>query len=586
MKKLFESEKEIYFLNNQKPVLASQLQQQFNLTPLTSNILSSRDGASLEFVKSYLFPSLSGIPDPFLFHDMEKCVSRIYDAIIQNENILIYGDYDVDGITATTIIINFFKSLSYLSVRYYIPDRFSDGYGLNLDRILQLYKSTPFRLLITVDCGISNAEEINVLTKHNIDVIVTDHHLGRHPPSQALSVLNPSMPGSGFPFPYLSGVGVTFFLLLALRRHLRDKGFWNVSRPEPNLGKYLDMVALGSIADMVPLIGLNRILVAFGLKVMMNTANTGLKLFLESLDLSDRPLSTQDVAFRIAPRLNAAGRLENASKGVSLFTTQDKIHALALLKELENLNTLRQKIVRHFLEEAHQKISQNEGFISPFVIILWDSMWHEGVMGIVASRLVEIYNRSVMLISLKGNEGKGSARGVTGLNVYKAFESCISSLVAFGGHPMAGGIRVKADKIIEFSENFSSALEKQSQGKSLKTEIYVDALVKKGDLSNKFFDELQNLKPFGVGNPPPLLGFWGYKLKAAKLLKGKHVKLSLFSKGGFEVQGIAFNSQEWFKKLKPTTPFFAVPTLNHWNGRSTPQLIVKRFIKNIEGYPC
>ncbi len=577
MKKILESEKAIYYLKKPNVDLARKLQQKFELTPLTASILACRDDGFLDQAGAFFSPSLSNFPDPFLFRDMKKSVSRIYDAIMQNEGILVYGDYDVDGITATAIVTNFFKAFSY-PVRYYIPNRFADGYGLNLDRILQLYQKTPFSLLITVDCGISNNDIINTLTRHKIDVIVTDHHQAKRAPSKAFSALNPAIPGCGFPFPHLSGVGVAFFLLIALRRYQRDKGFWNKTRPEPNLGKYLDVVALGTIADMVPLTGVNRILVTYGLKALAHSSNIGLKTFLETLNLANKPLTTQDIAFRIAPRLNAAGRLDTASKGVSLFTTTDKTLALTLSKTLDQLNTRRQKIMKQLLDDVFRKINRNECFISPFAIVLWDASWHEGVMGIVASKIVETYGRPAVLISLKRDMGKGSIRGIAGFNIFQALQTCVSSLVSFGGHPMAGGITIKASQITAFAKNFSSALEKQCQGKPIKAAVYIDALVKNGALTRAFFDELQNLAPFGTGNPSPLLWFCGYRLKAIKLLKGKHIKFFISSGDDFNVQGIAFNAPEWFGKMSRASSFFAVPTRNTWNGHIAPQLVVKKFI--------
>jgi len=578
VKKILESEKEAYYLKKPNPDLARQLQQKFKLTPLTARILSCRGDGFLEQADVYFSPSLSNLPDPFLFRDMRKSVSRIYNAIMQNEEILIYGDYDVDGITATAIVVNFFKAFSY-PIRYYIPNRFTDGYGLNLDRILQLYKNAPFNLLITVDCGISDADVISTLADHKIDVIVTDHHQAKHAPSSAFSTLNPAIPGCRFPFSSLSGVGVAFFLLMALRRYQRDKKFWEKTRPEPNLGKYLDLVSLGTIADMVPLTGVNRILASYGLRILMHSSNVGLKVFLETLNLRNKPLDTQDVAFRIAPRLNAAGRLDAAAKGVSLFTTTDVHKALTLSKKLEQLNRRRQGIMKYLLDDVFRKIEQNEGFVSPFAIVLWGYSWHEGILGIAASKIVEAYGRPAVLISLKKDKGKGSVRGTEGLNIYQALQTCAPSLVSFGGHPLAGGISIKENKIAEFAKNFSSALESQCHGKSVKTKILIDAFVKNGDLTRKFFDELQILAPFGAGNPTPLLGFYDYRLKSPRLLKEKHIKFSLSSGRNFEVQGIAFNSGEWFKKLNPTSSFLAVPTHNSWNGHITPQLVVKKFIE-------
>jgi single-stranded-DNA-specific exonuclease len=235
--------------------------------------------------------------------------------------------------------------------------------------------------------------------------------------------------------------------------------------------------------------------------------------------------------------------------------------------------------MKHLLTDVFRKIERNEGVISPFAIVLWDPQWHEGILGIAASKIVETYGRPAVLISLKENKGKGSIRGTEGLNIYQALQTCAPLLVSFGGHPLAGGISIKESKIAAFAKSFSSALESQCHGKPVKTKVFIDAFVKSGDLTRKFFDELQILAPFGPGNPSPLLGFYGYKLKTPRLLKEKHIKFSLSSGNSFEVQGIAFNSGKWFKKLNLMPSFFAIPTYNTWNGHTAPQLVVRKFVK-------
>ena len=500
LKIVHETETEIIYLKEPDPEIIKRFQSKLEITELTARIIANRGVGTEEEAMSYLNPLLKSLPDPFRFQDMRKAVNRLYRAICQRESILVYGDYDVDGITSTSLILMFFESLSF-PVRYYIPDRFSDGYGLNEDRLLALYDESPFHLLITVDCGITGDSAITTLKEMGVDTIVTDHHRAETGPEDAIAVLNPSLEGCTFPFKDLAGVGVAFFLLIALRAFLREKGFWlSKQLPEPDLRKFLDIVCIGTIADMVPLQGVNRTLVSYGLKVLTRSENLGLRSFLETLKLSGDVISPWEISFQVAPRFNATGRMENGTTGVSLLTAKNDNQARSIAAKMENLNRKRHSIESMVLEEAKEMIEENVGYLTPFAIVLWSDTWHEGIIGIVASKLVEIYARPVTLISFNGNDGKGSIRGIPGIDIYKVLQSCESRLISYGGHSMAGGIRIRKSDLPKFAHEFSKGIEKQNGGRLPKKEWHLDGIIDSVGMSEKFFAELPKLEPFGMGN--------------------------------------------------------------------------------------
>ena len=579
MKIIHETDAEVVYLKEPDSELINKIESKFGITPLTAKIIANRGMKSMEEIANFLHPRLKNIPSPFLFEDMGKIVDRIYTSVIQKESVLIYGDYDVDGITSTTLLLKFFETFSY-PVRYYIPDRFSDGYGLNGQRLIELYQKSTFHLLITVDCGITGNDVIKELAKLGVDTIVTDHHRAETKPDGAFGVLDPSLEGCHFPYKHLAGVGVAFFLLIALRSYLREKGFWQVRQiAEPDLRQFLDIVCIGTIADMVPLHDVNRILVNSGLDMLAATRNLGLSHFLEALKLSRKDtIMPWEVSFQIAPRINAAGRLASGTIGVSLLTARDSSVARSISQKLENLNRKRQALENKLLEDTKNMIESNSGYISPFAIILWDEKWHEGVIGIVASKLVEAYGRPVALIHFDGELGKGSLRGIAGSDIYRALQYCSSYLVSFGGHALAGGIKVNKPDLPLFAEQFSSAIENQLGGILPKKQWVLDEIIYAGGIPDRFFMELEKLEPFGIGNPPPLLGFFNFQVKSKKLLQEKHIRLTIKHRNGKAIQAIAFNAENYWIEVDRISGIIGVPGINRWNGNTIPQINIKRFL--------
>ncbi len=571
---------EIFALKEPNPLFVGEIKNRFHLTELTSRILANREFRSLEEISAFLSPRLMDIPDPFLFREMPRVVERIHKAIINRESILIYGDYDVDGVTSTALIVNFFRHLGY-PVRYHIPNRFTDGYGLNVQTLRALHAANPFSLLITVDCGTSNEEVILELKNMGVDTIVTDHHQAVKRPSGAFGVLNPALPECPFPYQELSGAGVVFFLLIALRKHFRDTGLWHKNKvTEPDLRNYLDLAGIGTVADMVPLKYINRILVTTGLDILANTKRIGLRAFLSHLGLYGKEsISPWEIAFQVAPRFNAAGRLSDASLCVSLLTAESPREAADIVSELEALNAKRQGIEKKLLEQLNSEIEKGNGYLSPYAVVLWGEEWHEGVIGIAASKLVEKFGRPTVLITFSRQEGKGSVRGVSDVNIFKALRQCHHLLEAYGGHPMAGGLKINKENLHAFCETFSLSIEKQLDGTPPKKRWEIDAIIDGEEISPQFFSELPRLEPFGTGNPPPLLMFRGVKVFSKRLLKDKHIKISFGTRAGSApVSGVAFNAEKEWETIDQVTGLVGVPTLNVWNGTTTPQINIKRFL--------
>ena len=578
LKIIHETKNEIFYLREPELEIIERLQSRFEITELTAKIIANR-GVTTEAEATYfLNPLLKNLPDPFLFQDMKKAVERLYSAITRKESILVYGDYDVDGITSTTLFLTFFESIA-LPIRFHIPDRFSDGYGLNEDRLLALYSESPFHLLITVDCGITGDTAITRLKEMGVDTIVTDHHRAETRPENAVAVLNPSVKGCSFPFKDLAGVGVVFFLLIALRAFLREKGFWESERlTEPDLRKFLDIVCIGTIADMVPLLGVNRTLVSYGLKILTHSENLGLKSFLESLKLSRDAISPWEISFQIAPRFNATGRMENGSTGVSLLMAKDGNMARLISTKMESLNRKRHSIEELMLEDMREKIEANAGYMTPFAIVLWSSEWHEGIIGIVASKLVDIYARPVALISLRESYGKGSIRGIPGIDIFKVLQDCKPWLISYGGHSMAGGIKIEESSLTQFAKEFSKSIEKQNGGRLPKKEWFMDEIISSTDIFDRFFSELPKLEPFGLGNPPPLFGFFDFEVLSKRLIRDKHIRFVIRPQTGKPIQAIAFNAAEHWNRFESASGIVGVPTINYWKGNVTPQINVRKFL--------
>ena len=479
------------------------LSPQLGISPLLSQLLSARNITTPEEAEVFLSPKLSDLHSPFLMKDMEKVVKRISKAIKSQEEIMLYGDYDVDGVTGISILLLFLRDAG-ARVSFFIPDRVEEGYGLHTEALKRI-KEEGAKLIITVDCGTSDVEQVKFAKQQGMEVIITDHHEvpGVLPPAYA--ILNPRLGDCGFPFDKLAGVGVVFNLLMALRRTLKDKGFWE-GRSMPNLKEYLDLVALGTIADVVPLIDENRILVKYGLKELTRGSRIGIKALKKVCGLSDTVITSYLVAFRLAPRINAPGRLSRARRSVTLLTTDDHQEAQEIALNLEQENTQRQQLEGRILKEACALIEVDPKFGERKSIVLASPEWHPGVIGICASRLLDRYYKPSVLIACDDRKGigKGSARSSESFHLYEGLKECEHLLTNYGGHHSAAGLTIELSKLEDFKVLFDAVVSENISEEENIPFLKIDAEISLNEVSEQLVSEIAKLEPFGICNPEPV----------------------------------------------------------------------------------
>lgn len=500
--------------------LQEALGAKLNILPVTAQLLINRGLVDCDKAFSFLTPDLKDLHDPFLMAGMDRAAARINEAVRSAQKIAVYGDYDVDGTTSTALLHLFFKELGVDTVCY-IPDRHKEGYGLNCEAVKKL-AAQGVRLLLTVDCGSSNHEEIALANTLGVDVIVTDHHELPSGLPPAYAVINPKQKGCSFPFKGLAGVGVAFNLAMAVRALLRKAGWFTGA--EPNLKKYLDLVAIGTVADMVPLLDENRVLVSYGLKELDSTRRTGLIALKEAVGIKAGKVDSDNIAYNIAPRINAAGRVASAATALRLLTTDDAAAARALAASLDRENHSRQKLEEEILKEAVQMCGAH---VSGRGIVLSCDGWHSGVIGIVASRLAERFSRPVVLIAVDGNVGKGSARGIRSYNILEGIMACAGLLERYGGHKAAAGLTLRKDNIEGFREAFLRHVNGTLSDDDLVPEIVLDAQVSLGEIDLRMVSEIGSLAPFGVANREPLLCCTDAHIIGTEVVKSRHLRFKL-----------------------------------------------------------
>jgi single-stranded-DNA-specific exonuclease len=546
-----------------------QLAKELGISPLLGHLLYNRGITELVKAEAFLTPTLDHLHDPFLFKDMKRAVKRLKQAIDNQETVLIYGDYDVDGITSISLIIRVLSKCLPGKLIYYIPKRLEEGYGLHLGS-LDKALAKGVTLIITVDCGISAMEEGSFLKAQGVDLIITDHHEPKGVLPEAYALIDPKVPESGYPFIQLAGVGVAFKLLQGLASVM----------PEilERLLANLDLVAFGTVADIVPLLDENRVLVKYGLEQIQKTDNIGLQALIQGTSLKEREITSGHIGFMLAPRVNAAGRMANPSLGVKLFLTNDPLQAIDLAKKLEKENLTRQEIESVVLQEAKAQIEADPDVQNEHALVLAGEKWHLGVIGIVASKLVDIYNKPVILIGLDGEEGRGSGRSLKGFNLFDALDCCQEHMIKFGGHEFAAGLSITRQQIPAFREAFlKEAKEKLSQEALIPT-IQIEGLI---DLSGVTLDlarELGKLAPCGSSNPTPILGCKSVDLIDYKNVgeNGKHLKLKVAAQDVI-CEGIGFNLGFIQSELASTSEVDLAFSLeeNNWNGNVQIQLNLK-----------
>lgn len=569
------------------------LEREIKLSPLMARLLINRGIVDVDKAFCFLSPSLKNLHDPFRMKDMDKAVFRIARAIRDKEKIVVYGDYDVDGTTATALLCLFFNAVN-ASVSHYIPERLKQGYGLNREALKQL-ADTGARLVITADCGITNYEETLFANSLGLDVIITDHH---EPPDRlppAYAILNPKQSDCSFPFKELAGVGVAFNLAIALRTRMRECGMLNAEGGAPNLKNYTDLVALGTVADMVPLLDENRIFVKYGLDELSAGKRPGIRALKEISGISGA-VTTGAVGFQLAPRINAAGRLDNASLGVRLLLTLDDREAMDIARELDRENLERQRLEKKILSDAIDIVEDKAFEIhTKKGIVLAREGWHPGVIGIVASRLVDRYRRPTIVISIQDKSGKGSARGIRNFHILDALEKCKDVLERFGGHKMAAGLTISKENIELFETSFYSLTEESLSFEDLMPEISLDSYIALAELNEKIVAEIGFLAPFGMANPEPLLGARGADIIQSEVVGNNHLRLKIRQAEGLRLKAEEKTVFPSALSLKPSACFDGIaygmggihpvkgngfdiafmPYIDEWNGNRSLRLKVK-----------
>ncbi len=549
-----------------------RVREALDCRPLTAAILVNRGVATAEAARAFMDGALSGLRPPFGIRDMDAAVRRIAHALQEREKILIFGDYDVDGVTATTLLLEFLRE-SGADVSFYIPHRTREGYDFQANHVLQVAIPRGVDLIVTVDCGSTRHEAVRLAGESGIDVVVTDHHtIGAPPPAEA--VVNPRRADCDAGFDHLAGVGVAFSLLICLRRHLRETGFWS-GRKEPNLRAFSDLVALGTVADMVPLVAENRILSRIGLSELNRGERRGVAALAAAAGLSPTGIRADDIAFRLAPRLNVAGRLGHAETAVELLTTRSADRAAAIAEELNRLNRRRQETEKRMLDQAEAELARRPALLSGNSLALAHPDWHEGVLGIVAAKLVDRYWRPVILMSARPPLGKGSGRSIPGVNLHDALVACAGHLKKFGGHPMAAGLQIDTDRIDAFREAFEAAVSRGTRPERFRRVLPIDAELDFDAVEPGLVDEIESLGPFGEGNPEPLFMARNVNVVSAHVVGRFHRRMSLRPEGaGAALDAIRFNVDPKERPARFDALAFRL-RWNRWNGAKRIQIVVE-----------
>ncbi len=539
--------------------------------PVAAQVLAARGYRTVEQVADFLADGLDRLPDPLTMKGMPQAVERLARAVLQKERTTLWGDYDVDGVSSTSLLSLFLAQLGH-PVETYIPHRLGEGYGLNRPGVERI-AGNGTRVLVTLDCGITSHAEIALAQARGVDVVVVDHHAVPETMPPAVAVLNPMQPGCGYPTRGLCAAGVAFNLCIGLRKHLREKGYF-AARAEPNLKDLLDLVALATVADVVPLTGVNRILVKQGLKVLTQAKRPGVQALKDVAGLSGDEITAAHVGYRLGPRINAAGRLDDASIGLRLLTARSYEEALPLARQLDAANAERQQIEKQILVEAVDAASLAVAR-GARGLVLANEGWHPGVVGIVASRVVERFHRPTVLIGLREGLGRGSARSIEGFHLYDALKSCAGHLERFGGHKAAAGLSVEAGKLEAFTAAFEKVAHERLSEADLVPRCRVDAVVRPAELDGRAIQALLKLAPFGAGHPEPVLAVTSVttvpKVLAAKV-EGEAGHLKLMVESAPHLDFIGFRLAEKLPLTKGPVDLAFQIKIDDWRGVPRVQL--------------
>lgn len=563
MKKKWE-----YYKHEEEKV--KQIAEEYHICEVIAGILVNRGITEEEQIRIFLDPKRTDFHDPFLMPDMEKAVNRILVAMKKKEPILIYGDYDVDGITSITVLKSFLEERG-LTVEAHIPNRLEEGYGLNKEAIKEI-ANKGYRLMITVDCGISGIEEVAYANSLGMETIVTDHHEPAEVLPEAIAIVDAKRKDNQYPFNQLAGVGVVFKLIQAIgiKLGLEEKEYL----------KYLDIVCVGTISDIVPLVDENRVIAKLGLRLVERTRNKGLRALL--IASGYKTVDSNTISFGIAPRINACGRMGYQEEALRLFLTEDEKEAQELTEKLNAYNRNRQETEKRIFQEALQKIQDEEIEQKKATIVLGADDWHHGVIGIVSSKITDMYFKPSILICFEGEEGKGSGRSVPGFDLHEALSKCSNTLEKYGGHSMAVGLSVKKSQFKQFKEEFEQ-IAKEKKVEEILPVIYIDGQITLKDMNRELIQELKKLEPFGEGNKMPLFVYRNLKINSIRALsEGKHIKLTLKDEG-YLINAIGFNmgylANEY--RIGDKVDVVGVLEINSFNGNDTIQINLKDMMKSI-----
>jgi len=557
--------KAVWKIRDANTRLQDTLSEALGVTPVFAQLLLNRNIRTPEQAKEFLFGDLGACHDPFLMKDMDRAVERIGRAIEAREKILVYGDFDVDGVTSTALLYSVLRDLG-ADCETFIPNRLEEGYGLNI-RAVARAREHGVKLLITVDCGINSVEEVKCARDHGIDVIVTDHHEvkeGRHP--AAYAVIDPHQPDCKYPFKYLAGVTVAYKLARALakgREEIADR--------------HLDLVALGTIADVVPLNGENRILAKSGLKKLKNTEKAGLLALMDVAGVEPDKITCRHIGFALGPRINAMGRVGSANGALELILSDDRSLAAEMARTLDRENRNRQAIEKDIAEQARQRVKDEVDLENTNVIVLADEAWHVGVIGIVASRLTEEFGKPAILIALDGDKGKGSGRGVNGFDLFGAVDKASEHLLDFGGHEAACGVRIEKEKVEAFRQSVNEAAKTSYiTGEETLRELEIDLNLPFSRVGVKLINELRLLMPYGPDNNEPVFSTNGIKVKNTPRDIGRSGFKFLATCGNLTCEAITFRKKQVARPRPGDIIDLAyTPSINSWRGIDSVQLNIR-----------
>jgi single-stranded-DNA-specific exonuclease len=542
-----------------------------------ANLMAQRNISTADEATAFFNPSLDYLHDPFLMKDMNIAVDRISTAIKKNERILVYGDYDVDGTTAVALMYSFLKD-QYSNVEYYIPDRYKEGYGVSFQGLDFAYQNNC-KVVITLDCGIKAVEKVKYARTKGLDVIICDHHYPGDEIPKALAVLDPKQPSCSYPYKDLSGCGVGFKLIHA---YSRVHGI-----PFSKISHYLDLVAVSIASDIVPITGENRVMAYFGLKRLNESPRTGLKEIIRESEVT-KALTIEDVVFKIGPRINAAGRMETGSKAVDLLVSSDTRLATEISKEINNFNIERRSVDRIITTEAMRMIAEDQRTVNSRTTVLYNPNWKKGVIGIVASRLIETYYRPTVILTESNGFATGSARSVQGYDLYQAIEACSDLLESFGGHMFAAGLTLKKENIRPFMDRFEQYVNSTITEEQLVPRIFIDTELSFSEINDEFFKTMSQFQPFGPENMSPVFVSRNvFDTGSGRMVgsSGEHLKLDLCqeSTGQKSFSAIAFSQANHFEYIRGGNPFDICYSLemNEFRGNRNLQLNI-RDIKTLD----